>query len=262
MPYNHPMSWASRRRFIYGLGVSAFFALIIGGPILYYFATIPATCTDGKLNQGETSIDKGGPCPLLDPQQLSPASVLWTRSFRVRDGSYNSIAYVQNSNKNAGARSVGYRFGLYDQNNVLVAERTGRTYIMPGAVTPVFAGAIDTGNRIVTHTYFEFTDPIRWERLQGAEGIVSVSDRTIQTTDTTPRITALVRNESVNQLNDLVFSAAAFDALGNAIAASQTTLPFLGPRETREIVFTWPDPFSTRVGRLDIITLIAPTVIQ
>src|SRR3989344_4168769 len=134
------MSWASRRRTIYAIGVILFFLIVVGGPLLYSYLKTPPTCTDGRQNQGETSVDKGGPRPLLDTSSLSPSAILWTRSFYVRSGSYDAVAYIQNPNQEAGVRAVSYRF-------VLIAERTGAAFLMPGGITPVFEGAIDTGNR-------------------------------------------------------------------------------------------------------------------
>src|SRR3989344_828026 len=140
------MSWASRRRTVYLLGIFLFFAVVLGIPTAIWLYE-PPTCFDGTQNQGETALDKGGPCVLLDERTLSPSAILWSRAFSVRTGSYNALAYIENPNRDAGVRLVAYRFGLYDEKNVLVAERDGRTFVMPGGITPVFEGAIDTGNR-------------------------------------------------------------------------------------------------------------------
>jgi hypothetical protein len=253
------MSWASRRRFSYLTGILVFFLVVVGGPIAYTILSVPATCIDGTQNQGETDIDKGGPCPLLDERLLSPSSILWARSFRVRDGVYNSVAYIQNSNKEAGTGRVGYRFGLYDSSNVLVAEKEGATFIMPGAVTPIFAGPIDTGNRVVTHTYFEFTEPVLWERMIDRKADILVTDKQVFTPESAPRVTARVENTSVSVLEDIHFVVAVFDTAGNTIASSETLLPRLEPRETKEIVFTWPTAFPSRPSRVDVIPLVAPT---
>lgn len=252
------MSWASRRRLIYLTGIAVFLLIVIGGPIAYKVLSVPATCVDGKQNQGETDIDKGGPCPMLDERLLSPSSILWARSFRIRDGAYNSVAYIQNSNKEAGTGRVGYRFGLYDSANVLVAEKEGFTFIMPGAVTPIFAGPIDTGNRVVTHTYFEFTEPVLWERMVDRKADISVTDKQVFAPESSPRVTALVENTSVASLENTLFVVAVFDTAGNAIAASETLLQRLEPREAREIVFTWPTAFPSRPSRVDVIPLVAP----
>lgn len=252
------MSWASRRRAKYGFGVVAFLVLIIGGPIAYSILSTPATCVDGKRNGGETSVDKGGPCLLLDERMLAPHALLWSRSFYVRDGSYNAVAYVHNPNRNAGVESVAYRFGLYDSQNVLVAERIGRTYIMPGVITPIFEGAIGTGERIATRTQFEFLEPLQWKRLDDASRDIRIVDRRVEGAGTTPKVIVRVENTSVRTLFDIVFVATIAGPSGNAVTASQTTLDSLPGGASEEIVFTWPDPFGATVGSIDISALIAP----
>ena len=256
--YNCCMSWASRRRFEYTAGVIIFFAVVIGGPVAYHFLTIPASCSDGVQNQGETSVDRGGPCPLLDPNYLQPTATLWTRSFRVRDGSYNAVAYIQNPNPSAGALDVPYHFGLYDANNILIAERTGTISIMPGGITPVFVGNIDTGSRIVVHTYFDLTSPPVWRKVRGTADAVSVSAVQPSDFDTTPRVTANAKNTSVNDIRDIAFVAVIFDPSGNAFAASQTALDVIQGGEQRTIYFSWPSAIPQTLGRIDILPVVKP----
>ncbi len=251
------MSWASRRRTVYTIGIVIFFALVIGVPLERYLNQ-PPTCTDGIQNQGETAPDKGGPCPIFDERTLAPSSVMWTRSFKVRGGSYNATAYIENPNDNAGVRAAQYRFGLYDGQNVLVAERTGTTFIMPGSITPVFEANIDTGNRDVAHTYFEFTRPLVWEHLQNPASAITISNREMSNLNAGPRVTATAENTSVAPLTGVSFVAIVFSPAGNARAASQTALSRLNSGERQQITFTWPDPFGTQVGRVDIVPLMAP----
>ncbi len=253
------MSWASRRRTAYGLGIAIFLLLVIGGPLAYAYLSVEPTCTDGKRNQGESAIDKGGPCAVLDDMAIAPVATLWTRSFRVRDGSYNAVAYLQNPNAAAGVRKVAYRFGLYDERNVIVAERTGETFIMPGATTPLFEGAIDTGSRIVAHTYFEFSEQLTWERLDNTASGISIGNRTVTLGDE-PRISATVTNPSVRDLRDVAFIIAVSDPAGNAFAASRTTLAVLPAGASETITFTWPDPFNVTIGSIDITAISVPIV--
>jgi hypothetical protein len=252
------MSWASRRRTIYLSGVILFFVIVIGGPIAYWYFSIPATCTDGKQDGDETGVDIGGSCPVLDARYLQPHAVLWARAFRVRDGSYNAAAYVENPNQNAAVVSAPYEFRLYDAQNILVAQRDGTMYIMPGAITPVFEGAIDTGNRIVAHAFFEFTAPLVWQRMKNASTVLGISDKQPANVSTAPQITASVANSSVADLSDVSFVAVVFDPAGNAFAASATRLQRIPAGASAQIVFTWPDPFATQVGRVDIIPLLPP----
>lgn len=252
------MSWATRRRAGYGFSVFMFFLILIGTPIAYWYVNIEPTCTDGKQNQGETSPDHGGPCPLLDAYALSPAPVLWARSFPVRDGSFNSVAYIQNSNNSAGVRKINYRFALYDTDNVLVAEREGSTFIMPGAITPVLESRIPTGNRVAVRTYFIFTSDPVWERMVDRSRIVVVNDKKISDTTVSPVLTATAANTSVVDMTDVLFIATIFDQAGNAFATSQTKIPKLRAGEKQSITFTWPEPFTVTVGRIDIIPVVEP----
>ncbi len=235
-----------------------FFAVLIVTPIAYWYITIPPTCVDGIVNQGETSPDRGGPCPLLDERMLAPAPILWSRSFQVRDGSFNAVAYIQNSNDKAGVRNISYRFALYDSQNVLVAEREGSTYVMPGSVTPVFESGINTGNRIAVRTYFIYRDTPQWERLEDRSRRIVVNDKDLTGVDSAPRLTATAFNTTVREYTDIRFVATIFDQTGNAFATSQTSIPKLKGGEKQEITFTWPDPFEDVVGRVDIIPLVEP----
>lgn len=253
------MSWASRKRFVYGAGVFLFFLVVIGIPVVIWLYK-PPSCFDGKQNQGETTVDKGGPCLLLDERALSPSSILWSRAFPVRGGLYSAIAYIENPNNAAGVRSVSYRFGLYDEKNVLVAERLGRMYIMPGSITPVFEGAIDTGNRVVARTYFQFTSPLVWERMKNTAGVLSIGNKVVADESSSPRLAADVTNTSVAVVTKPLFVAVVFDTAGNAFAASGTTLPRLRGEEKEAITFTWPDPFPKAVGRIDIMALLPPAL--
>lgn len=251
------MSWASRRRLIYTLSICAFFGVILGIPSAIWWYEAPS-CFDKKLNQAETAPDKGGPCILLDERALSPYSVLWSRSFSVRGGSYNATAYVENPNSEASARSVRYIFRLYDEKNIVVAERVGKTFIMPGGITPVFEGSIPTGNRSVSRTYFEFLELPVWERLIDVASVLVISNKVTLSPESTPRVTARVENTSVSAIIEPTFVAIIFDTAGNAFAASQTTLPRLEGGQIGEIVFTWPAPFPSIVGRVDILPVVAP----
>ena len=244
---------------MYISGIILFFLIVVGGPIAYKIATIPPTCHDGKQDQGETAVDRGGPCLLLDDRYLQPHAVLWARSFQIRDGSYNAVAYIENPNPNAGVPSANYKFSLYDSQNILIAERTGTTYIMPNGITPVFTAGIDTGNRIVAHTYFTLTDSsLQWERASDPTSVITVASKQISNTDTEPELSAITRNSSVADLTNVSFIAVVYDTVGNAINASATILPRLAGSSQSQIGFTWPDPFPVIVGTEDIIPIMPP----
>jgi hypothetical protein len=247
---------------MYLTGIFLFFLIIIGGPIAYKILSIPATCFDGKQNQGETAKDKGGPCVLLDERYLQPQSIAWARSFRVRDGSYNAVAYIRNPNVSAGVESVPYHFSLYDAQNILVAERMGTTYIMPGGITPVIETGIPTGNRSAVHTYFEFTDSLAWKQMKNISSAITISNMTVTNMESEPRVSAVARNTSVETLHNVSFVAVVFDPSGNAFQTSSTIVDTLPPDASTPITFTWPDSFPAVVGHVDIIPIVAPKIVS
>jgi len=250
-----------RRRVFYLLGIFIFFSLTIGVPVAIYLQN-PESCHDGIQNQNETSPDHGGPCIILDESALTPRAILWTRAFKVRSSLYDTVSYVLNPNETAGvATPVEYQFGLYDNENILVVERTGTTYLMPGGITPIFEGGIDIGNRTVARARFRFTEPMVWNRVRKSiTNMVEVTNKEIVDSTTAPRLNAGVINKSVEDLTNITFVAVVFDRAGNAIAASATALPRLNAGETQQVIFTWSVPFTATVGRVDIIPSYPPTV--
>ena len=204
----------------------------------------------------------GGPCPILDPRYLQPQAILWSRSFHVRDGSYTAVAYIQNPNPDAGVSSAHYQFRLYDSENILVAEREGSSFIMPGSVTPVLESRINTGNRIVAHTYFAFIDSLVWQRMRNSALDMTIQNKDIADIDTLPRVNAEVTNTSITDMINPSFVVTIYDPSGNAFAASQTVLSRLAAGSTAHIVFTWPDPFGMSVGRVEIMPVSAPVTLE
>ena len=252
------MSWASRRRTAYLTGVILFFVVVIGGPVSYWWiSSIPPACAIGTMRPSGVS---SGPCSELDPMYLQPTAVKWARSFKVRDGSYSAVAYLENPNPRAGVEHARYHMGLYDSGNVLLAEREGETFIMPGGITPVLETGIYTGDRQVVHTYFELTDAsLIWKESESPAEKIKISNQSVSTFDSAPRIDAVARNSSLEMMRNISFVTVLFDPAGNAFAASGTALPQLAPGESAPISFTWPLPFAATVGRIDIIPLVLPT---
>lgn len=252
------MSWASRRRVTYAAGL---IILLCAGAAALLFKLLdrPTTCADGIQNQGETAIDKGGPCPILDENFLTPVSVSWARSFEVRDGLYSAAAYIENANKDAGVRAARYHFRFYDDKNVIVAEREGVTPIMAGSVTPIFESGIETGNRDIARTYVEFPDALIWERLENPAAGVKISNKELTETDAGSRLSAYVENTALRPVSDLSLVAVIFSPAGNARAGSKTTLGALSAGDIQQVVFTWPSSFGAPTGRVDILPLVQGT---
>ena len=148
------MDWATRRQILYATIVIA----VVGG-ILYliiapYFNQ-PPTCMDKKQNGTETGVDCGGTCPISCTFQLDEISVIWTRAFKVVDGRYNAVAYIENHNPTNVINKITYRFRFADKDNVYVGKREGETFIPAGGKFAIFEPAIDVGNSIPVYTTFD-----------------------------------------------------------------------------------------------------------
>lgn len=254
--------WANKMRVLYTTGFLVLIALALL-PGVYTWLTTPPTCSDGIQNQGETAVDLGGPCLYLNPAELKQLTVRWSRSFMVVPGLYSSVAYIENPNPSAGIRHAHYVVRLYDEKNVLVAERVGETFIPAGKIVPIFEGNMQVGGRVPVRTTCTLFDPLTWERMEDERAAeIAVSGVALKEANGLPRLSAAIENSGVYALANLVVVAALFDEAGNVLGASRTVIPQLDPDSSKEIVFTWPKQFTSFVARMDVVPLIPPVYLR
>jgi len=251
------MTWAFRRQVFY-LAIFIVFVLAFGFLIIYPHLNKAPTCVDNKQNGDETGIDCGGSCPKACIFEVDEISILWSRIFKVVDGRYNAIAYLENHNKNTAINKISYRFRFADKNNVYIGKREGVTYVPPSGKFAVFEPAIDIGNSIPVYTSFEFTENPIWiqvpqDKIDQLK--VLVSDMKLENDDISPRFSATVRNNSLFQIPEVNIIAILYDEEGNAVNGSRTYIDVLFGEESREVVFTWPEPFLKNVITKEIIPM-------
>lgn len=153
--------WALKRQLIYGTFFALIGLLFLAYIYMSYFYQAP-NCFDNLQNFDETGIDCGGSCVRICPFDASQPNVKWARSFKVTEGQYNAVAYVENSNRLAASPAVNYTFSLYDEAG-LILERSGTTILPPDSVYPIFEGRIMTGSRIPTRTFLDIEPPELWQ---------------------------------------------------------------------------------------------------
>jgi Mg-chelatase subunit ChlD len=240
------MSWAGRRRAIYLGGVGFALVVLFGIPLFFIFYEAPL-CSDGVQNGDELGVDCGGGCARLCTFQATDPVVLWSRSFEVRPGVYSAVAYVENPNPRAAATEATYAFRIFDTNNVLIAEREGRTLLMPGRITPIFEDNVGVGNRVPARTFLEFKDAVEWFSVSDQRTDLVIRNRTLSKPDVSPRLDTTLENTSITEFSDVEIIATIFGTDGNAVAASRTFLEYVPGRTSHDLVFTWPNPFPRRV---------------
>ena len=251
------MTWARERQIFY-LGILIAVLLVFGFLIIYPYINRPPTCTDGVQNGTESGVDCGGACKLACFAETDPISILWSRAFKVVPGRYNAVAYLANHNPNKVVEKINYRFRFADANNVYIGKREGSTFVPPAGKFAVFESAIDVGNSIPVYTSFEFTsaptwiqvDPEKVSQLNLTVGNIVLSGET-----TSPYLTANIKNNSLFLVPEVGVVAILYDALGNAVSVSRTFVDALNGQESKELNFTWPEPFTAPVVAKELIPL-------
>ena len=249
------MSWALKRQLIF---ITTLLLLIAG---FAYLVVIPhikniPTCTDGKQNGDEKGIDCGGSCEKACLFEVDEVSVLWSRVFKVVEGRYNAITYLENHNPTNASRKIKYRFRFADKDNIYIGKRDGETVIPPSGKFAVFEPAIDFANSIPVYVTFEFTELPFWENVPEdklKDIKIFVSDIKLQNSSTNPHLMANIKNTSMFIIPDIDVIAILYDEEGNAITASKTYIEKLGRGEEVALNFTWPEPIFQNVIVKEII---------
>lgn len=248
------MSWGTRKRnFIITIFLTVF--VIVCGAIAFLFFYEEPTCFDSKQNGFETGIDCGGTCQLLCTNATLPPTVHWVRFFNIADGLYSVIAYVENQNVNAAVKNVPYTFKLFDDNGVILAEKSGFTDLRPRQIIPITETGLSTGKLFPNRVTFDFDSEIVWQKQEKTDPILIIKDEEISFDKEVQKITAEIYNSSLETVKDITFIVIVYDKKNNAIASSSTFVNQIEGDRTANIIFTWPTSFADQVSRFEIIPL-------
>ncbi len=247
--------WAFWRRVQYGTGFGLFLTCIFA---LIYFGYVyePASCLDGSKNGDEAGVDCGGSCSRICTFTVEQPEAKWARSFRVREGEYNAVAYIINRNRIAASPEVRYTFSLYDAQG-LITERSGTTVLPPDSEYPVFEARIYTEERIPTQTFIEIEPVDMWLPAKVGRDQFTVLDRQLFDADGEPKLKTKIKNNALTEAGEVEVVATIFDAKGNALTSSRTFVDNFAPRSEVEAVFTWPEPIAKTVRSCEVPTDVA-----
>ncbi len=249
------LGWAAKRRLMYFFG-AVFLLLIVTSIPLFLYLNQPPTCTDGKQNADEFGVDCGGWCPNLCSSQMDNLLVHWSRLFKVQDGVYDVIAFVENPNMNAGLEELIYKFKLYDEKNILVEEKFGKIFVNPKEEFIIFESGIRTGERVPKRVFMEVLEDYTW--IQPNRNDINITDlytrnHRMENLNTRPRLRASVVNDSPFPIENVEVTAILFDIDDNAIAVSATVVDLIPQYGSTDVVFTWKEPFATTPVKIDIL---------
>jgi uncharacterized protein YcfL len=249
------MTWSAKRQVLYASVTILIVAFILFLIIRPYFNKAP-TCFDGKQNGEEIGVDCGGTCQVACTFEVDQVSVRWARAFEVVPGRYNAVAYLENHNQDRVVNAISYRFRFADKDNVYIGKREGIAYIPPSSKFAVFEPAIDLGNSVPVYTTFEFTQNPTWINVTGTKVDqlkILVSDIKLENEDSSPRLSAFLKNNSLIEIPEVNVIAILYDAQGNAVNISKTYLDKIEGEESVQVNFTWPQAFGTEIVQKEII---------
>lgn len=252
------MSWAARRRFFILLSIGAIFAAFFA---VVFIATLYKTpsCTDSIQNQNEEGVDCGGLCSYLCTAAEQPPTVLFTQAFTdTSTGRTVVIASIENKNNTAAAKGVPYRVIVYGMGQTLIQSIAGTLDLPPGATQTVFISNILSGKQKVISAFLDIdASAIKWFTMTSDPRIMPGVANTIQSGSVdTPRIDAVLSNESISTLTNVQVAVLVRDANKDVIAASGTVVPVIYGQSTATATFTWNSAFSSTPASIEVVPII------
>ena len=233
-------AWSVRRQLVV-IGIFAVFVFLIVGGLIYYFQPEP-TCFDKRQNQDEESVDCGGSFPPFS-EKIHNLTILWSRVFSVREGSYDAAALVDNQNQFLASKKLVYAFKLYDKDNILVAIRENFTFVNAGEKLIVFEPNFPVQNRIPARAVLELRE-VRWEAAEPEVLPIDILSKDLSLENGSTRLEVRVKNRLSNPISNIEISAAISDASGAVLGVSATKLDLLDIFAESHLVFTWPKQMS------------------
>lgn len=244
------LTWSQRRRFaIIGTAVSIGI-LLLAGVVFAVMYDVPS-CMDGKQNQDEAGVDCGGSCAYLCKADVQAPRVTLARAIPNAAGRTDAVAYIENRNQNAEAKSAAYTVELYDDQGRSVAVRRGMIDLSARSIVPLFVPAIAQGIYTGTKVFVTFDDSLKWRNVEEGSATLSVRSVEIIPGDR-PRVRAMLGNDSPQTLYNRTVVATVLASDGTAVAASQTVVREIKPQGAFEAVFTWNEPFPEGALRAEV----------
>ena len=234
------------RRVQYGTGFAAFWCFVALLVYVVYFYE-PAGCFDGIQNADERGVDCGGACVRICAFDVMPPVIDWAESFKIVDGQYNAVAYVENRNDEAATPELQYTFELLDGDDV-IAQRSGETVLPPNGVYPIFEGRILTeDDREPTDTRITIRPSDLWIPATLGREQFQTRDIELLRSGVRPRLNVVIENTELRPADDVEVVATIFNDDGVPLTASETFIEELPGRGSEDIVFTWPEPIAQTV---------------
>ncbi|NQV88310.1 MAG: VWA domain-containing protein [Parcubacteria group bacterium] len=242
------ISWSTKRRLLYTI-IPLAILFVISYSVFFFFWYKAPTCNDRVKNGGETGVDCGGSCQRICSFETLDPVILWSRVFRVTSNTYNAVAYIENHNINSQAENVPYVFKVKNEKGEAIVSKEGKVYIPKNKSFAIFESNIEVpSGEIPKTTTFEFTSLPIWIKNTEPTSELFIKKKVLSRQDSSPRIDVTFENRSIETIKNIEVVALVLDGKNNAIGASRTFIDSLDKNQSKDVVFTWPEPFVTQSG--------------
>lgn len=247
-----PLSWNTKNKLKY-FSIFFLFILLIAGfvSLIIYFKYFEPSCFDKKQNQNETGIDCGGKCSPC-AENLKEPLILWTRFLKEKNGemSYDAAALVENPNPHWASSEINYEFKLFGDNNILISERKGKTFLNPKEKFIIFENSIEAQiEPKIAILNIRKINNWMYETKEKPDFIITKKSFEIESSI----LEAKIKNNSPEDLAEVFLTAELIDENGNVFAVSSSKIKNLGAYSEKEAIFTWQERFEKEPSQIEIL---------
>lgn len=228
-----------------------FFVLIFW--LFYVVFRTKQTCFDGIKNQNEEDVDCGGVCSKKCKKMDAQALIVGETG--VLDGStsgeYDFFGVVSNPNNLYGSEYFDYKIKFFDENGLVLGEKTGNSFILPGEKKYIIENNIAL-NKIPTRSeltisnskWIEFNEQYEQPDLK----IINKTFGEITSGVGFYEAKGLVKNDSPYDFAIIKIKVILKDAEEKIIALNSTEMRTVRSGEIRDFRVFWPERFSGNVA--------------
>jgi hypothetical protein len=215
--------------------------------LLYFLFRKGPTCTDKKLNQGETEVDCGGPCaPCPETIVAQDVTVLEKKIVPAGAGKYDLLVKVKNPNPRFGVENFDYVFVIPGIGGNVAVEVRGSNFVLPTDEKYIFAFNVESPENI---SAFDFKiSSLKWAKFsEYQEPDISVFEKVFNLTSSGAgfaELKAKMKNKSGFDFRKIKAKAVIRNGQGEPIAVNETGFDDVRSDEEREIILKWNDAFA------------------
>jgi hypothetical protein len=244
----------NHKRLIILLIYLAIFSLL--GWLIYSWLKTAPTCFDGKQNQNEEGLDCGGVC------QKQCEKVFKTQDLIVKEkafveggqGKYDVMARISNPNNELGGGEFSYDFKLEDSSGSILAERKGKSFILPVESKYIIETGLDTAS--APQNIKVTVGDTKWVEFVGYENpelnIYNKRYDLISSGVGYSEAKGLLRNESAFDFDSIKINVVLRDETGKPVAFNSTEMNTINSGEQRDFRLLWPVNFPGSVQGVEM----------